>query len=329
MKRLKNLFFALALCAPLTVVAQDIEINAENFPDENFRNYLLKQRYGTDGMITEAEIKGVTYIDVDRKSISNLKGIEHFTALTELYCSYNQLTVLDVSNNTALKSLYCYNNQFTALDVSKNTALTILSCASNQLTALDVSKNTALIELSCGGNPLTALDVSNNTALKILSCGACKLTELDVSKNTALTSIVCSSNQLTTLDVSNNTALRTLGCYNNQIKGEGMDALISSLPQNETSYTCDLLVYYDDGNDGNICTKSQVAAAKAKGWTIYYYDYWWSRHEYEGVDDETTAIALPVLKTDAEAIYTLHGQKVTTPQKGGIYIVNGKKVVVK
>ena len=46
-------------------------------------------------------------------------------------------------------------------------------------------------------------------------------------------------------------------------------------------------------------------------------------------DDDTTAIALPEIENGIAPIYTLHGQRVTTPQKGGIYIVGGKKVVVK
>ena len=53
------------------------------------------------------------------------------TALTELYCLYNQLTSLDVSANTALTELYCLSNQLTSLDVSANTALTFLECEDN------------------------------------------------------------------------------------------------------------------------------------------------------------------------------------------------------
>ena len=137
--------------------------------------------------------------------------------VTELYCSYNQLTALDVSKNTALKGLFCYNNQLTALDVSKNTALTTLSCSNNQLTTLDVSKNTALTMLVCSDNQLTALDVSKNTALTELDCSLNQLTTLDVSQNTALTSLGCYNNQLTALDVSRNTALTKLYCFKNQL----------------------------------------------------------------------------------------------------------------
>ncbi len=139
------------------------------------------------------------------------------TELTKLDCHYNQLTTLDVSKNTALTWLYCYNNQLTTLDVSKNTALTELDCSYNQLTTLDVSKNTKLTYLNCGSNQLTTLDVSKNTALTGLGCFNNQLTALDVSKNTALKSLDCSENQLTTLDVSKNTELTYLSCWSNPL----------------------------------------------------------------------------------------------------------------
>ena len=62
------------------------------------------------------------------------------TFLSELDCSNNQLTALDVSGNTAVNVLLCGENQLTSLDVSANTAVTALHCEANQLTALDVSR---------------------------------------------------------------------------------------------------------------------------------------------------------------------------------------------
>ncbi len=205
-----------------TVSDYDIEINATNFPDKAFRDKLLSQDYGKDGRLTGTEISKIKSISVsgsysNKGSITSLIGIEHFTALEELYCHNNQLTALDISKNTALTYLDCDHNQLTALDVSKNTALTSLYCSYNQLTALDVSKNTALTDLSCYNNQLTALDVSKNTALTSLDCDYNQLTALDVSKNTALTSLYCSGIQLTALDVSKNMALTRLNCNNNQL----------------------------------------------------------------------------------------------------------------
>lgn len=132
------------------------------------------------------------YISGDIPSLD----LSNNTALTELRCSYNQLTSLDLSNNTALTNLRCGNNQLTSLDVSGCTALTYLYCSYNQLTSLDVSKNTALTMLDCDDNQLTTLDVSNNTALAYLDCGGNQLTSLDLYNNRLLESLICNNNPL-------------------------------------------------------------------------------------------------------------------------------------
>ena len=268
-------------------VIEGIAINETNFPDENFRSWLKSLSYGSDGVLTDAEIAGVTKIDVSYKSIKSLQGIEFFTALTELSCSNNQLTALDVSKNTALTTLYCSDNQLTALDVSKNTALTELWCYSNQLTALDVSGCTALTILNCSSNQLTTLEVSKNTALTLLSCYYNQLTALDVSKNTALRHLHCYVNQLTALDLSKNTALTWIDCSSNQIKRPAMDALVASLPTISSGY---MDVIYNE-NEGNVITTTQVAAAKAKGWTPRYYDGS-SWQEYAGSEPAIEGIAI-------------------------------------
>ena len=249
--------------------AAGIPINSTTFPDENFRNWVLAQDYGQDGVLTDAEIAGVTVIGVFGYNIADLKGIEYFTALTGLFCGGNQLTSLNVSQNAALAHLDCNYNQLTSLDVSKNTALTELECYSNQLTSLDVSKNTALTGLYCYNNQLTSFDVSKNTALTRLHCFNNQLTSLDVSKNTALTQLSCDSNQLTSLDVSKNTALTDFCCCGNQINETEMGNLVESLPANNGVFFVKRL---NDVDEQNVITTAQVAAAKAKGWKVYAWD---------------------------------------------------------
>ena len=242
----KLLTALLVLCAALCLLpalalaegAADVAIDPTNFPDANFRTYVSTFDTDNDDRLTPAELAAVENMALYNKSIGDLTGIEHFTALTELDCRRNQLTSLDLSKNTALQvlncnnnpltslvlggntaltKLSCTNNQLTSLDLSKNTALQVLDCEGNQLTSLDVSNNTALKELYCGDNPLTSLDVSANTALTDLNCINTQRTSLDVSKNTALTSLLCGDNQLTSLDVSANTALTSLLCAKNQL----------------------------------------------------------------------------------------------------------------
>ena len=275
-----------------------IKISKNNFPDANFRAWLLSQSYGADGKLSGSEIAGVTSIDVNGKSIQSLKGIELFSMLIWLYCKDNQLTTLDVSKNTRLGSLYCQDNQLTTLDLSACTKLTSLDCRNNQLTTLDVSGCTKLTKLDCYNNQLTTLEVSGCTKLTWLHCYNNQLTTLDVSGCTALWSLYCYNNQLTTLDVSGCTALEWLYCYDNQlttldvkkctkleyldcyqnrIKGEAMDVLVKNLPtvSNGTMY----VIYIE--NEQNKMTKDQVAIAKAKGWIPHYYNgFWW--YEYPG-----------------------------------------------
>ena len=250
-----------------------LTIDETNFPDENFRNWILGQDYGKDGYLSDREITAVTEMRVSGKSISNLQGIEIFTSLTELHCGWNNLTTLDVSKNTALTHLNCSENNLTALDFSLNTALTHLNCNENKLTTLDVSKNTALTELDCSENNLTTLDVSMNTALTELRCSANQLTTLDVSQNTALIELECVANQLTTLDVSKNTSLQNITCCFNAIRGEGMDALVESLP-NVRDMGGTLIPFnnpIEGFSENNEITTVQVAAAKAKGWKVQTY----------------------------------------------------------
>ena len=114
--------------------AEGIAINETNFPDATFRSF-VQSNYDKDrnAILSETEIAAVEEMVVEGKGIADLTGIKYFTALKGLYCSYNQLTSLDVSNNMALTILYCSYNQLTSLNVSNNTALTYLYCYSNQI----------------------------------------------------------------------------------------------------------------------------------------------------------------------------------------------------
>ncbi|MBR5440449.1 MAG: leucine-rich repeat domain-containing protein, partial [Prevotella sp.] len=126
-------------------VPEGIAIDATNFPDEKFRNYVSAKTIDKDenGYLNDEEIAAVKTLDVNNKQIANLKGIEFFTALERLFCQGNPLKSLDVSKNTKLKELYSYYNELTELDVSKNTNLTRLTCYRNQISG---DKMQALVE---------------------------------------------------------------------------------------------------------------------------------------------------------------------------------------
>ncbi len=188
-----------------------------NIPDANFKAYLVGEPTINTNGDTEIQVSEATAFNgtiiCSSMNITDLTGIEDFTALTQLFCYSNQLSNLDVSQNTALISLSCWSNQITSLDVSNNTALTSFNCFDNQLTSLDVSNNTDLNYLYCNNNQLTSLDVSQNTALNSLWCFDNQLTSLDLSQNTDLVWLECYANQFTSLDVRNGNNTNMLGFY--------------------------------------------------------------------------------------------------------------------
>lgn len=187
-----------------------ITINATNFPDANFRNYLLALY--PSGYITNEEIAALTALNVSTKNISNLTGIKYFTALTELRCYNNPMTSLDVSGMTSLTYLDCAptdsytGTTLTSLNVSGCTNLETLLCYNTYISSLNVDDCTNLKRLDCHNCTwLTRLSVAYKSSLTSLYCSNC----------TALTSLSCYRNNLTVLDVTGCTALGQLLCYEN------------------------------------------------------------------------------------------------------------------
>lgn len=287
--KLRKLLSFLFIAVPMMASAQVIEINDIRFPDDNFRLWLTMQ-YGEQHVFTEEEIQNLTILRISGCDIESLQGIECFTALTQLYCSNNKLTKLDLSKNKLLAYLDCSGNLLTSMDLSPNTALKNLFCGENQLTSLDVSQNTLLTNLWCDKNQLPSLDVSQNTALTNLVCSYNQLTSLDLSPNTALTELHCQNNQLASLLLPCDASFDYVQCHANQLSGDAMDAFIATLPQNPSEGKISIYIRDEkDAEEGNICTREQVAAMLQKGWMPLCYsvdEETWT--EYEGTEDEGT-----------------------------------------
>ena len=99
-----------------------------------------------------------------------------------------------------------------------------------------------------------------------------------------------------------------------------MDALVASLPT-VSNYTM-RVVYYE--NEQNVMTTTQVTAAKAKGWNVYYFDGSWK--EYAGEDPD--GIGNVNENDNFNDVYDLSGKRIASPRKG-VNIINGRKVLVK
>ena len=150
-----------------------VAIDATNFPDGAFRQYVADNfDKDKDGALNQTERNAVKEIRISNSGCTSLQGLKYFSKLTDLFCSDNNLTELDVSENPELKRLICYNNSLTSLNLNKNTKLESLNCNNNKLTVLDLRENKSLWWLRCKNNCLTSLDLRNNPQIGDLQVGS-------------------------------------------------------------------------------------------------------------------------------------------------------------
>jgi len=212
-----------------------------------------------DDYVFTNRIDTVNILQVSNLTISDLTGIEDFTALTQLYCDNNQIASLDVSQNTNLQYFSCGNNQLTALDVTQNINLIYLNCSSNNITNLNLNFNPALGSLYCYDNLLATIDVSNNPLLNIFYCNNNQLTSLDVSQNLALNHLYCNDNLLVNIDVSLNTSLILLHSFNNLLTDLNV--------KNGNNVNFLSFGFKSYGNPGLICIEVDDVAYSTTNWT--------------------------------------------------------------
>jgi uncharacterized repeat protein (TIGR01451 family) len=211
---MKKISFIVVLLLSFTAQSQNI-----TFPDANFKAKLL-QNYGVDSnqdneiSIAEANVysDGLT---LSNANIVSLSGIEHFTNVSRINCSYNQITSINLSGMVELSSFDCTRNQLTSLTLSNLPRLRHINCYYSQLNTISISNLPALTDLFCEHNQLTSLDIVNCPNLLTIHCYTNNLTSLNVSNMPRLTDLNCGDNQLTELDCSNLPRLTNLACYSN------------------------------------------------------------------------------------------------------------------
>ncbi|MBC7864652.1 MAG: T9SS type A sorting domain-containing protein, partial [Bacteroidia bacterium] len=177
-------------------------------PDVNFRAYLVANfptAMTIDSLDTmNPAVLSATKIDVKLKNISNLTGIQYFTALKHLNCRNNQLASLPPLPTT-LEYLWCSQNPMPAFPTlpagldsltysSTNVngcikattvlppSLSYLVCTLNQMTGLPTLP-ASLIHLNCSINQLTGLPALP-PLLQTLMCTNNKLTSLPALPST-------------------------------------------------------------------------------------------------------------------------------------------------
>ena len=179
----------------LFFLAVSLQAQIVNIPDLKLKNALVNSLCvdttgngsydsnvdtNNDNEIQLSEAKAVIRLNISKKEIKSLQGIEAFSELKILNCGQNELTDIDLSKNIRLVNLFTNDNQLSDIDISNNLELVIFNCWGNKLTSLDVSLNKSLAILYCSSNKLESLDVSQNHNLIALFCFLNNLSSLNL-----------------------------------------------------------------------------------------------------------------------------------------------------
>ena len=219
-----------------------IPVDAETFPDDVFRNWVLTHLpvSGSEAAgytMTAAQIANVTAIDCSDLGIKDLTGVTEFTALVSLDCSGNALTFLRL-NNDLLRTLCCSNNPLSELMIDYCSQLEVLDCSNANLSTVELRYQLKLRELICHHNsnlsgvctlPVTmeridcshtnmqVIGVEEGSALVSLDCSNAFVHTLLLYAQPHLTTLNCANCAFSKLDVSEFPALTTLNCSNNAL----------------------------------------------------------------------------------------------------------------
>ncbi len=116
------LICAFAIGTLSSMATEDIAIDATNFPDPIFRDYVSGFDTDEDGILSSGERSKVYQIRVKAKGIESLEGIQHFPYLSVIECQENALTELDTSFlNAGQLSWWSSNDQVRSITVSGTT----------------------------------------------------------------------------------------------------------------------------------------------------------------------------------------------------------------
>lgn len=217
-----------------TDISSGIKLDAQHFPDENFREFvklLTKHTYHkeiNEGEEIPAKVFAQTSkIDLRRilpineesaqpyvfeKIINDFKGIEYFTELKILKVRDYQGSELDLSKNTKLTELdLSIPSKLSKLILGEKPELTKLIVNSLQL-SLDKDYPIELVTV-----PLTELDLSACPALNHLDLTNTKISNLDLTQSTLLMSVYLENLPLTALNLSRQRYLQRLNVNGTQI----------------------------------------------------------------------------------------------------------------
>lgn len=191
---MKNKYFFLLSMVFVSVINAQII----NIPDANFKAQLLlandsngiaRDSQGNyividtnnNGDIEVSEALTVIDLYVNNQNITTLIGLEYFTNISLLDCTYNQITALDLTNNLAIQNLFSSHNLINNIVLPNFVNAIAIDLSFNLLNTIDLSNLSQLVSLFLNNNQLNSIVFDNPNFTYLVDGG------IDVSNNPLVT----------------------------------------------------------------------------------------------------------------------------------------------
>lgn len=161
---------------------------------------------GSGNITSLTGLKGLpalSSLNLDGNGVSSL-DCSNMLSLTNLICSNNLLTSINVNGCSSLGNFSCLNNLgVTSVPLTGCVSLSTFNCTNCSILSLDFSPCPLIQTIECSANgTISSITFSGNSNLQIIYCFQNVITSLDLSSLTALVICDLSENQLTSIDIT-------------------------------------------------------------------------------------------------------------------------------
>ena len=214
-----------------------------------------------------------------------------------------------IPENSQLQKVEFYNNQdFETVNMGK--------C--DNLTYFDVS--------SCP--KLTKAVFSDCKKLKLVDMSGCKGlgTDMRITDMPDLEEVYMGNCNFKTVDMSNCPQLKVVSVIGNPLEGDALDKLVATLPTIPGELDGKHALLLKKEGDNMKCTSEQMRAMKDKGWMPKKIV---GRDPLPMTDSDCTGVrGLNMDNPKEDLWFNMQGQRIQKPTAKGLYIHNGKKILI-
>ncbi len=295
-------------------------------------------------------LDGVQCLSLINATLPEITFPENTADLTEINLDRNLLESFDVSKFPAVKALAVSNNNLTSIDVSSASDLQVLNASMNQISSVNLGSNSNLWLLNLAANGLESIDLSTLPGLEQISLSNNYLSEIDLSANNNIAVLQLDGNMFdfTTLPRPNSNWY--VYSYSNQypllVESVGNKVDLSSQARVDDTET--QFVWYQgvpEYNEFGELTGTTLVEGQDytidNGVTTFLHSFNEVMCILTNSVFPNMFLYTPLLSTSGvdsivddnvqenNTIFNLQGVPCNKATEPGIYIINGKKILVK